>query len=244
MQTTPSMNWGRERSPRPCTPRNERKFPRIRSLLHVAPTSQNDQPQRIERKLLAQIVRTDGQSLSHSLSVARFLNSYVPPRKEYCFRQNGFIGEMQCSRPKLVNGSENRCSFIFDEKYDELRRFRLTRVTAYGMNVFRRFVKYLPGKKPLKRASANLHLNFPFENIDNRMRIMPVDRVDGSWGVIDSNEFNLFTWCFRKLFRKERIHLLGMRCRGKSEGKDKYREYELLHAIHRFCPLRSLVRDA
>ena len=33
----------------------------------------------------------------------------------------------------------------------------------------------------------------------------------------------------RPLFRKERIHLLGMRCRGKSEGKDKYREDELLH---------------
>src|SRR5215470_6967685 len=62
---------------------------------------------------------------------------YVPPRKEYCFRQNDFIGEMQCSRPKLVNGSENRCSFIFDKKYDELRWFRLTRVTTYGMNVFR-----------------------------------------------------------------------------------------------------------
>ena len=111
--------------------------------------------------------------------------------------QNGFIAEIQCSRPKLVNGSENRCSFIFDEKYDELRWFRLTRVTAYGMNVFRRFVKYLPGTKPLKRASANLHLNFPFENIDNRMRIMPVDRVDGSWRVIDSNDFNLFIRCFR-----------------------------------------------
>src|SRR4029077_813616 len=92
---------------------------------------------------------------------------------------------MQCSRPKLVNGSENRCPFIFDEKYDELRWFRLTRVTAYGMNVFRRFVKYLPGTKPLKRASVNLHLNFPFENIDDRMRIMPVDRVDGSRRVID-----------------------------------------------------------
>jgi len=38
----------------------------------------------------------------------------------------------------------------------------------------------------------------PFENIDNRMRIMPVDRVDGSRGVIDSNDFNLFTRCFRK----------------------------------------------
>src|SRR5262249_48929079 len=57
---------GRETSPRPCTLRNERNFPRIRSLLHMAPTSQNDQPQRIERKLLVQSVRTDGQSLSHS----------------------------------------------------------------------------------------------------------------------------------------------------------------------------------
>ena len=51
--------------------------------------------------------------------------------------QNGFIGEIQCSRPRLVNGSENRCSFIFNKKYDELRWFRLTRVAAYGMNVFR-----------------------------------------------------------------------------------------------------------
>jgi hypothetical protein len=57
MQTTPSMNWGKETSLRPCTPRNERNFPRIRSLLHMAPTSQNDQPQRIKRKLLAQTVR-------------------------------------------------------------------------------------------------------------------------------------------------------------------------------------------
>jgi hypothetical protein len=46
-----------------------------------------------------------------------------------------------------------------------------------------------------------------------------VDRVDGSWGVIDSNDFNLFTRCFRKLFRKERIHLLGTRCRGNPKIK-------------------------
>src|SRR5215472_9081055 len=43
-----------------------------------------------------------------------------------CFVQNGFIGESQCSRAKLVNWSENRCSFILDEKYDELRWFCLT----------------------------------------------------------------------------------------------------------------------
>ena len=83
------------------------------------------------------------------------------------------------------------------------------------MNVPRGFVKYLPRTKPAKLASANLHFNFPVENIDNRVRIMPVDRVDGSWGVIDSNGFNLFTRSLRKLFRKERI---------------------LLHVMHCFCP--------
>src|SRR5215831_15496384 len=36
MQTTPSMNWGRETSPRPCILRNERNFPRLRSLLPMA----------------------------------------------------------------------------------------------------------------------------------------------------------------------------------------------------------------
>ena len=157
--------------------------------------------------------------------------------------QIGFIEEMQCPGPKLVNGSEDRCSFLFDKKYDELRWFRVTRVTAYGMNVFRGFVKYLPGTKELKRASANLHLNFPFENIDNRVRIMPVDRVDGSWGVIDSNDFNLFTRCFRKLFREERIHLQGMRCRDKSQGKDEYRQDELLHVVHLFCPFGDVLRQ-
>src|SRR6478609_2050321 len=115
MQTTPSMNWGKKTSPRPCIPRNEQNLPRIRSLLHMAPVGQNDQPQRIERKLPAQTVRTDGQSLSKSRWTARPLNSYVPPRKEYCFMKNGFIREIQCSRPKLGNGSENRCSFIFDK---------------------------------------------------------------------------------------------------------------------------------
>src|SRR5215469_14772212 len=63
--------------------------------------------------------------------------SVTASASQYCFRQNDFIGEIHCSRPKLVNGSENRCSFIFDKKYDEPRWFRLTRVTAYGMNVFR-----------------------------------------------------------------------------------------------------------
>src|SRR3981189_1451819 len=139
----------------------------------------------------------------------------------------GFIGEMQCSRPKLVNGSEDRCAFIFDKKYDELGWFRLTHVTAHGNKISRCSLKSLSGTKPLKRASTNLHLNFSFENIDNRMRIMPVDRVDGSWSVIDSNDFNLFTRYFRQLFRKERIHLLGMRRCGKTE--DKYREDDLLH---------------
>jgi hypothetical protein len=64
------------------------------------------------------------------------------------------------------------------------------------VNVFRRFVKDLSRAEPLKPASANLHLNFPFENVCDHMCIMPVDRVAGSWGVIDGNDLNLFTRCF------------------------------------------------
>src|SRR5947207_14761631 len=96
------MNWGRETSPRPCTPRYERKFPRIRSLLHMALTNQNDQPQRIERKLLAQTVRTDGQSLSHSRWVAWLLHtskahSFVPiPQQTVNGRANcRFLGNLR-----------------------------------------------------------------------------------------------------------------------------------------------------
>jgi hypothetical protein len=100
----------------------------------------------------------------------------------------------------------------------------------------------MPETKPLKRASANLHLNFPVENIDNRVRIMPVDLVDGSWGVIDSSDFNLFTRCFWKPFCMPRIHSLGMRCRCKSEGKDEYREGELSHVMHRLSPFGDVLR--
>src|SRR6266481_5154050 len=102
------MNRGRETSPRPCTPRNERNPPRIRSLLHVAPISQNDLPQRIERKLLAQTVQTDGQSLSHSRWAARYLNSY---------KAHSFVPIAQ----QTVNSRAN-CRFrgIFVEQFNSI----------------------------------------------------------------------------------------------------------------------------
>ena len=37
---------------------------------------------------------------------------------------------------------------------------------------------------------------------------MQVDRAEDTRGATDSNDFSLFTWLFRKAFRKERIHLL------------------------------------
>src|SRR5213080_335079 len=107
------MNWGRETSPRPSTPRNDRNFPRIRFLLHKAPTSQNDLPQRIERKLLAQTVQTDGQSLSHSRWVVRVLNSY---------KAHSFVPIAQ----QTVNGRAN-CRFrgFFVEQFNSIARFKI-----------------------------------------------------------------------------------------------------------------------
>src|ERR1700755_463363 len=107
------MNWRRETSPRPCIPRNERHFPTTRSLLHVAPLSQNDQPQRIERKLLAQTVRTDGQSLSHSRWVVRILNSY---------KAHSFVPIAQ----QTVNGHAHwRFRETFVEQFNSIARFKI-----------------------------------------------------------------------------------------------------------------------
>src|SRR5437763_12532424 len=49
--------------------------------------------------------------------------------------------------------------------------------------------------------------------------------------------------CFlRSVFTCRCMRCPGMRCRGKSEGKDKYREDELLHVMHRFCPFGDVLR--
>src|ERR1700751_5112141 len=88
MQAKSSMNWEGETSPSPCIPRNGQNPPRIRPLFHVDPISQNDQPRRKEKKLLTQVARTDEQSLSYCLWIARLLRSYQPPGNGYCFSQN------------------------------------------------------------------------------------------------------------------------------------------------------------
>src|SRR5215470_9775962 len=63
-----------------------------------------------DRKEAPSATRANRRTISvpFSLSCAAF-EFIVPPRKEHCFRQNSFIGEIHCSRPNLVNGSENRC---------------------------------------------------------------------------------------------------------------------------------------
>jgi hypothetical protein len=85
-----------------------------------------------------------------------------------------------------------------------------------------------------------LHLNVLVENIDDRVRIMPVDRVDGSWTVVMTS---ISLPGASGSVCKERIHLLSVRCGSKSEGKDKYRADELLHALHRFSPFRDMLRQ-
>src|SRR5215831_9977693 len=100
----------------------------------LCPIRQNDLPQQTERNFPMPTGRTNGQSLSKSRCTAKFLNS-IPPRKQYCFRQDVLRRNCDPRHPKLGNGSENRCSFILGEN-----------TTNFA--------------EPLKRASANLHLNF------------------------------------------------------------------------------------
>ena len=72
-------------------------------------------------------------------------------------------------------GSENRCSFIFDKKYDELRWFRLTRVTAYGMNV------QVIRKTPARDQAAEACLREPASQLPLREHRQPhAHHVGGS----------------------------------------------------------------
>src|SRR5215472_6112691 len=100
-------------------------------------------------------------------------------------------------------------------------------------------------KIPARDQAAEACLREPASQSPLREHRQPHAHHAGGWllGVIDSNDFNLFTRCFRQRFPKERVHLLGMRCRGKSEGKDKYREDELLHVMPRFCPFGDVLRS-
>src|SRR5215469_9523811 len=59
--------------------------------------------------------------------------------------ENGFIGEIQCSPPKLVNGSENRCSFIFDKKIR--RTSRVSSYSRYGLRYERlQVIRKIPAR--------------------------------------------------------------------------------------------------
>jgi len=118
-------DWGRETSPRPCT-HEIAKFPQDTFFAHMPHKPKRSAIRRIERKLLAQPCERRTISVPFSQSCAAF-EFNVPPRKEYCFILCKMVSSQKfnASRPKLVNGSENRCSFIFDKKYDELRWFVL-----------------------------------------------------------------------------------------------------------------------
>src|SRR5207248_9215372 len=82
-------------------------------------------------------------------------------------------------------------------------------------------------KIPARDQAAEACLREPASQLPLREHRQPHAHHAGgscraSWGVIDSNDFNLFTRSFRKLFRKERIHWLGSCCRGNAGRKDKY----------------------
>ena len=65
------------------------------------------------------------------MSCAAFEFTRATTLRKIAFRQKGFIGEIHCSRPKVVNGVRIGAASSLMKKYDELRWFCLTCVTAY-----------------------------------------------------------------------------------------------------------------
>ena len=55
------------------------------------------------------------------------------------------VSSEKFNAPKLVSGSENRCSFVFDKKYDELRWF--SSYSRYGLRYERlQVIRKIPAR--------------------------------------------------------------------------------------------------
>src|SRR5262249_21928510 len=74
-------------------------------------------------------------------------------------------------------GLAGTSTVVLDEKDKELCRLRAARVPADRMNVVGTFIKRLPGRERDFLTALHLHHNRAFQNINERMRVVPVNRI-------------------------------------------------------------------
>jgi len=124
------------------------------------------------------------------------------------------VFSLSCGR--LFSGDKRRNALILHKENKELRRFRLAGVASYDVYVLWALVEGLAWDKRHFLATSDLHHNRPFENVDEDMGIMTVDRVRSSWCVVDRNHQAFLARNSCQILRQKRRYLclLSHQCAG------------------------------
>src|SRR5579863_1311036 len=124
------------------------------------------------------------------------------------------VHSLSCER--LFSGDKRRRTLILHKENKELRGFRLTGVATYNVYVLWALVEGLAWDKRHFLATSDLHHNRPFENVDEDIGIMTVDRVRSSWRVVDRNHQAFLARNSCQILRQKRSYpcFLSHQCSG------------------------------
>ena len=111
---------------------------------------------------------------------------------------------------------------------------RLARVAADDVHVVRSFVEALSGLQGHFFAALDLHDDGPFEHVDERVRIVAMDRIDGAGRIVDRDHVRFLAGKFRQSLRHERRYYCMHVVCGSGEGAagDHDSRYESLEERH------------
>src|SRR5262245_15623419 len=87
--------------------------------------------------------------------------------------------------PESVDGCQKGRTFVLDEEHEEPGRRSLARVSANGVHVVRALIESLARPQCDGRPVFHLHDDIALQDVDERLRMMRVHRVDASRRVVD-----------------------------------------------------------
>src|SRR5262245_27546490 len=100
---------------------------------------------------------------------------------------------------------------VRNQDYDELRWFCGACVPANGMNILWPFIKALARLERNFLSAIQLHHDRAFQHVNERMRIVPMNRIRRTGRIDHSDHLNFLTGKVWKIFRHDRCDLSFLR---------------------------------
>src|SRR4029077_7657763 len=92
-------------------------------------------------------------------------------------------------------------ALVLHEEHDEFRRFGLAGVAADHVNVIRAFIESLTRRESHFFSASNLHHDGAFQNINESMRVVTVDRVRTARRILNGDHQTFLPGKLGQIFR-------------------------------------------